>query len=277
MKSTKGFTIVELLTVIAVSALLLSLLIPSLRMARNMARDAKQKVQFSAIDQALLAWRNDFGDYPPSFWDHAELKFYCGAQKLAEALFGLDLLGFQPDSSFNYDGFTDLPNPVFVYDVQDPILFAKRKARYLDMDNIDVFQIGDIYQDFGQLAPNTYVLCDVYGHSKINGVDGVIRAGLPILYYKADTSKTQFTYTQDLSVYSSADNFQIILTQQVNDERIHPLLSDGGNYFYSGEYEILDKKVLSKPWPHRPDSYILISAGIDGLYGTNDDITNFGY
>ena len=29
-------------------------------------------------------------------------------------------------------------------------------------------------------------------------------------------------------------------------------------------------------WPYRPDSYILISAGADGLYGTGDDITNFG-
>ena len=29
-------------------------------------------------------------------------------------------------------------------------------------------------------------------------------------------------------------------------------------------------------WPHRSDSYILISAGVDGEYGTGDDITNFG-
>jgi len=28
-------------------------------------------------------------------------------------------------------------------------------------------------------------------------------------------------------------------------------------------------------WPYRPDSYILISAGADGYYGTADDITNF--
>ena len=27
--------------------------------------------------------------------------------------------------------------------------------------------------------------------------------------------------------------------------------------------------------PYRPESYILISAGFDGRYGTSDDITNF--
>ncbi len=269
MKSTKGFTLIELLTAIAVSALLLSLLLPSLHRVRNMAREAKQRVQFSAIDQALLAWRNDFGDYPPSFWEPAEEYDFCGAQKLAEALFGLDLLGFYP--------YTDWKGNLELYTEPPGNDLSQRESRYLDIDNIGVFPIVEFYADPRQMAKNTYVLCDVFGHSKINTADGVIRAGLPILYYKADTSKAQFTRNTLLSVYSFTDNFQILLTQQVNDKRIHPLLIDGGNYFYSGDYKILDKKVTSKPWPHRPDSYILISAGVDGLYGTNDDITNFGY
>ncbi|MHC4479037.1 MAG: hypothetical protein ACYTEL_25715, partial [Planctomycetota bacterium] len=28
--------------------------------------------------------------------------------------------------------------------------------------------------------------------------------------------------------------------------------------------------------PYRADSYILLSAGFDGLYGTDDDVFNFG-
>ena len=31
----------------------------------------------------------------------------------------------------------------------------------------------------------------------------------------------------------------------------------------------------SQPEPHRRDTFILISAGGDGLYGTADDICNF--
>jgi len=27
--------------------------------------------------------------------------------------------------------------------------------------------------------------------------------------------------------------------------------------------------------PYKPDTFILMSAGFDGEYGTNDDITNF--
>ena len=30
-----------------------------------------------------------------------------------------------------------------------------------------------------------------------------------------------------------------------------------------------------KVWPHRPDTFILIAPGKDGLYGTGDDLKNF--
>jgi hypothetical protein len=53
-----------------------------------------------------------------------------------------------------------------------------------------------------------------------------------------------------------------------------------GTYLYSPAYKLMDQKVYAvynppRPWPCRPDSYILISAGVDGVYGTDDDITNF--
>ncbi len=45
---------------------------------------------------------------------------------------------------------------------------------------------------------------------------------------------------------------------------------------YEKFYEFIrDKKLETRDWPYRPDSYILISAGADGVYGTADDITNF--
>jgi hypothetical protein len=40
-------------------------------------------------------------------------------------------------------------------------------------------------------------------------------------------------------------------------------------------YKLRDPKITATKWPYRPDSYILISAGADGLYGTQDDVTNF--
>ena len=107
-----GFTIVELLTVLTIIALLTGILVPTLSLVRNTARQARQKAQFAAITQALMSFRQDYGDYPESYLSSSG--DYCGAQKLAEALVGWDLLGFHPYSSFTSDGIND--NGDFVYD-----------------------------------------------------------------------------------------------------------------------------------------------------------------
>ena len=38
---------------------------------------------------------------------------------------------------------------------------------------------------------------------------------------------------------------------------------------------IRDRGVTARMWPHKPDSYLLIMAGPDHIYGTDDDLTNF--
>jgi hypothetical protein len=45
-----------------------------------------------------------------------------------------------------------------------------------------------------------------------------------------------------------------------------------GRVFYE---KTLDKSALPIERPHNKDSYILISAGWDGVYGTRDDVFNF--
>ena len=79
-----GFTLIELLTTMAVIGILLGLLIPALNQVSKMATKVKQKAQFHAIGTALEAFRNDYGDYPPSAWD-AQYGNYSASQRLAEA------------------------------------------------------------------------------------------------------------------------------------------------------------------------------------------------
>ena len=79
-------------------------------------------------------------------------------------------------------------------------------------------------------------------------------------------------------IYDFFDNQSIVRLGRMNDGKEHPFFTDAEFYFYS-ESGILDPRAMAASgidWPYRPDSYILISAGADGLYGTNDDITNFG-
>jgi len=276
-----GFTVVELLAVLGIVAMLVGLLIPALSMVRNTAKETKQKAQLSTIEMALMTFKNDYGDYPPSEGWYYEPPpggpfDYCGAQKVAEALLGWDLLGFHPQSNW------DAPGTAYA----DPDL-NKRKGPYLELGTTNAFRLGNIsinkpglFYNTAPLAPDTFVICDAFGTKKITLANGKsVKAGAPILYYKANTSQKTIR-----GIYDVRDNDAIVLLKQQADGKEHPLSRTANQYqfFYGNPNDpqlmgyIQDPKVIARDWPYRPDSYILISAGADGLYGTSDDIRNFG-
>lgn len=289
----------ELLTVIGIMAMLVALLIPAVTAVRLTAKRVSQKAQFASIEVSLTAFKTDYGDYPPSnWWDPppapAGPRNYCGAQKLTEALVGWDLMGFQPKSDFRANGFNDAG--IFVYNPNDAVLMAQRKGPYLEPASAGVFRLVDIspdkpglFIDTVELAPDTFVLCDVFSTKRITFRKAGIfetttqNAGTPILYYRANTSSKSLIPSgspgnyQD-QIYNPRDNFPLINLGRLADwnkssaARRRHILEDF-NFFY--EY-IRDPKITARPWPYRPDSYILISAGPDGEYGTGDDICNFG-
>ena len=279
-----GFTVVELLAAIGIIAIMVGLLIPALKVVRNKAKETKQKAQFVSINLALTTFKSDHGDYPESSWalptgvpvPGGPTSDYCGAQKLAEALVGWDLLGFHPRSNFRSTGRNDIGE--YIYDVNNTTYFDQRKGPYLDSAAANAFRLGNIsafypglYNNTMGLAPNTFVLCDVFVDKKITFANGkTAKAGAPILYYRANTSgKTIY------EIYNALDNDALVNAKQTEDNKLHPLSDAGNQYQYFYNY-ILDPQITARPWPYRPDSYILISAGADGLYGTGDDVRNFG-
>jgi prepilin-type N-terminal cleavage/methylation domain-containing protein len=66
MKRTKGFTLVELLVVMAIIALLLGLLLPALAKARMTARQVKDATQLGQIHKAWLTWSREFNGIFPT-------------------------------------------------------------------------------------------------------------------------------------------------------------------------------------------------------------------
>lgn len=307
-RENSGFTIIEILVVVGIIAILVGILVPALSMVKNTAREVKQKAQFTAIDLGLAAFRNDTGDYPPSNWWNPAMpaapQDYCGAQKLAEAMVGWDLLGFHPDSAWRADGLDSQGGPG-TYDPQKvnpmSVSMQKRKGRYIELEAANAFRLGEsvpgardgLFMDTSPLAKNTYVLCDIFEvperKIRLSNRESVT-PGTPILYYRANPANKTISAPAlpEGRTYNLRDNLPLIGLGRLADAAqppasrrwhpLHPLAPVDPRIpspvdFY--EY-IRDPKIEAQPWPHKPDSYILISAGPDGLYGTDDDLCNFG-
>jgi hypothetical protein len=230
--------------------------------------DVRQKEQFMAIGIALEVFRSNHGYYPPSNVIDGENNPYCGAMKLCEAILGQDLRGFHPHSKFKQGGTDDLGNQLYISDTLNV-----RKRPLLELKDANVYQLKHLYKDIGSFDGDSYVLCDMYTKKRHSG----IRTGMPILYYKAEISIMKLDTSQPMhkQIYKAEDNLSLVRLGTATDGQPHPLAENDGEFFYDKRYKIIDQRSNTKPIPRRPSSFILISAGRDGLYGTPDDMFNF--
>lgn len=283
-----AFTIVELLTVMSIIIILMGLLAPAMNRVRRFARRVSQKNQFHSIEVALELFRSEFDGYPDSGpMDTATPpQPYCGAMKLAEAMMGQDLLGFHPDSRFRSDGEDGVPPPAGPNPLYAPATEKWRKEYiYLPLEQANAYRLSDIYTNAEPpFESDRFVLCDVYTRTTNLTTGG--RIGMPILYYKANISLSLHDVTNEnnpQNIYKYQDNDELVkLGMPWNPVAAHPMASTGttteGNaadpkIFY---LETLNKKIaLPARKPYKADSFILMSAGFDGEYGTPDDVFNF--
>ena len=230
--------------------------------------EVKQKAQFFYIDGAIELFNSEFDGYPPSNTLDEDGRSYCGSMKLCEAMMGQDLQGFHPSSRFRADGLDE--SGAFLY---NPNTLKDRKGPYVPDASSNPYRLKDLYGDLGPFDGNEYVLCDIFRQVTHDGTKKEI--GMPILYYKADTSKT----THDVNdpnnsenIYDYRDNHALLALGVPGDPtRKHPLYQNP-KIFYEMTRNYRSAKTNK---PQRADTYILLSAGRDRLYGTEDDIPNF--
>jgi hypothetical protein len=277
-------------------------------------KEEMQEDQFRYIKEGLELFREEFGDYPPSINnrdaldpgnDHPDDPTpYCGANKLAEALVGLDELGFHANSDFRSDGINlrsdgyggDEDYAVYHATFDDPGnglgQFAEtaaenvqvRKGPFIDLEVANVFTMQGVYENIGQFRQydsgpseidRSLVLCDVFEREQPTGKT----TGMPILYYRARDILVEQNWNDGLGIrddiYYYMDNMNLLALGPAADQgESHPL-NDGSDDFADFEDMILDPSVTTVQRPYRANGYILISAGADGMYGTADDLFDF--
>lgn len=174
-----------------------------------------------------------------------------GAHRLFESLLGLDYFGYQKDHYYGFD--TNLNIPVNSNGEK-----TKRLGPYLRKDsvNIGTMQYAHLEGVNFKSGNDNPVIMDMY-----------FEPPRAVLYYKADWDGKTIRER-----YSYEDNAAITTDKSVDGGSIHPHF-DTPEEFY--EYIRDPKTDPNAPRPYNADSFLLIMAGRDREYGTEDDITNF--
>ncbi len=296
----QAFTIIELLTVMSIIVILFGLLMPAMTLVRTHGKVVKQQAQFHSIDAGLQMYYGDFEEYPPSDTrnreDNGKLKDDkdCpGAFKLAEAMVGQDLLVFHPKSFFNLTGINDTL-PTNEKDLYPPMSqpptalqidnMRMRKQPYVPVEKINVAAFSDVYTT-GTVT--NLMICDEFPRVTVPSTGK--RVGLPVLYYKANVSNIKHPdanapgaepkFNDDKGyIYNYADNSLITndLKAAWDNTTYNPYnpLSGSGKMWVNWYNDIKNPNIPTSR-PYNQESYILMCAGPDGLYGSRDDIFNF--
>lgn len=281
-----AFTIVELLTVMSIIVILIGLLVPALNKVKRYSYEVKQKAQLKGIGTALDFIYAELGDYPESSALDPTGLPYCGAMKLCEAMIGQDMMGLHPDSIYRGDGMNGTnynlyPDPNVTNTQTYKNSLCIRKGPYLPLESIDAFALGDLYENTRPFASPYLVLCDVFKRAKHRTSSK--RIGMPILYYKANTMNFKHNVANPddpQNIYNYKDNQALISlgkpwepTPVINSQ--HSLFSASSREGVRFYMNTKNHKIKIASRPYRADTYILISAGYDGEYGTPDDICNY--
>ena len=267
----RGFTLVELLVVIVIIGMLAAIVTPAIMIAMSRAKVARIKAEIDMLHSAIMNYKNEYGSFPPSYsyLDPApppsSLTFQPPYKHLARLFPRCKVLNeFTEDTNLN--GMLDTQvspsedaNGNNILDSAVPITPA----------NAIVSWLGGYTSDPTKPLTGTGARKKLYDFDQSRVVE-TVSGSSGLSYFPPNAEGMPYLYI-DAANYNFVD-----------------FATNGGNsvsgikYFVWRQDKFFDPNTLSpmsltaasSPKPFNPDSFQIISAGRDGEFFTEDDISN---
>jgi len=242
MRRQNGFSLIELLVVIGILGVLVAILLPVMSKVRRAAYGASTAQSISTLQAAIQQYWSTFNAYP----NNPGVSGSTSTEGLLLCLQG----GLR---------ITSTSPLVVVYDIADvgrgPVSFNPRNPkRYTSFGGVKQSDPGDMDQFSGDTVIPEFI--DAFPES------------MPILYYGV-MPNTGYSINE-FAPYGWTEAKMTGFTQNTG--------TDGKSAEYFGDPSAKTGAAPSATWSRQrnADTYVLIAAGPDRIYGTKDDQTNFG-
>lgn len=241
-RTHRGFTLTELIVVISIIALLVGIIGPSVGKVRDLSFKAKSTAAVQELASGAMQYKSEYNYYPlQTGWPDSTNQ--------ASRYFGASMLGYIVTSTDN--------NPIDPS--KDPFPTAlQHERKTLISESNDRF-----------LTASTEIKSN-----RKTGATVTAPEFTPLDQWKKGEEMAVLYYPSNIGNDGGLASTSPAFTLNANNFYTSKNLPD--NNSNSGNFKIVDDKFgSSSAKAFNSDSFLLIAAGLDGIYFNEDDIKNF--